>query len=214
MRMRFARPHGSSLASRHYVRDRSGWSGRRWPDGTRWRSSGSGKSAIYQIVGLVNEQTTIVVSPLFALQRDRVESIGDLAAGRAVELNSTASESRRQAIFEGLRRNQIAFLFVGPEQFSSPVTMAELTAANPSLFVVDEAHCISEWEHDFRLDYLTVGKVIDRLGDPTVIALTATATAPARAEIIGTCGNMSQEPTSPHPRVPRSSNGSRCAIRR
>jgi len=146
--------------------------------------TGSGKSAIYQIVGLINEHTTIVVSPLIALQRDQVESIGERVVGRAFELNSTANESHRQAIFDALRRKQVAFLFVAPEQFSNPETMAELTDANPSLIVVDEAHCISEWGHDFRPDYLTLGKVIDRLGHPTVIALTATASPPVRTEII------------------------------
>jgi ATP-dependent DNA helicase RecQ len=146
--------------------------------------TGSGKSAIYQIAGLINEHTTVVVSPLIALQRDQVESISNLDAGRAVELNSTVTASDRRAIFERLRRKQIAFLFVAPEQFSNPETMAELTAAKPSLFVVDEAHCISEWGHDFRPDYLHLGKVIDHLGHPAVIALSATAAPPVRAEII------------------------------
>ena len=146
--------------------------------------TGSGKSAIYQIVGLVNEHLTVVVSPLIALQRDQVESIDDLDAGRAVELNSTVSEAGRQAIFRRLQRKQVTFLFVAPEQFSNPETMAALTDARPSLFVVDEAHCITEWGHDFRPDYLNLGKVIRHLGHPTVIALTATAAPPVRAEII------------------------------
>ena len=146
--------------------------------------TGSGKSAIYQIAGLINNHTTIVVSPLIALQQDQVESITDLDAGRAVGLNSTISDSERQEIFERLQRKEIDFLFVAPEQFSNPATMAELTAAKPSLFVVDEAHCISEWGHDFRPDYLTLGKVINHLGRPPAIALTATAAPPVRAEII------------------------------
>ncbi len=146
--------------------------------------TGSGKSAIYQIVGLINDHTTIVVSPLIALQQDQVESINDLDAGCAAELNSTLNESERQEIFERLQRKEIAFLFVAPEQFSNDETMAALSAAGPSLFVVDEAHCISEWGHDFRPDYLHLGRVIDRLGHPTIIALSATAAPPVRSEII------------------------------
>jgi len=79
---------------------------------------------------------------------------------------------------------RLNYLFLAPEQFSNEETLAHLKGAGPSLLVVDEAHCISEWGHDFRPDYLKLGAVVGALGHPTVLALTATASPPVRAEIV------------------------------
>jgi ATP-dependent DNA helicase RecQ len=150
--------------------------------------TGSGKSAIYQIAGLLTAGPTLVVSPLIALQRDQVEGIEEHQAGGAALVNSTMRFAERQKTLEDLEDGALEFLFLAPEQFSNAETMDRLRASPPSLFVIDEAHCISEWGHDFRPDYLRLGIVLEDLGHPTTLALTATASPPVRKEIVERLG--------------------------
>jgi ATP-dependent DNA helicase RecQ len=152
-------------------------------------STGYGKSAIYQLAGEVLGKPTIVVSPLIALQRDQVEAIEEhISPGEAAELNSTVSERKRHELIAALERGEHEFVLLAPEQLAKPEVLAELAATEPSLLVIDEAHCISEWGHDFRPDYLQLGAFAERLGRPTILALTATASPPVRREIIERLG--------------------------
>src|SRR3954468_5980024 len=151
-------------------------------------STGSGKSAIYQIAGLLSPGATVVVSPLIALQRDQVSDLAERAAGGAAHLNSHISASERERALAELAENALEFLLLAPEQLANPDVLGELAAARPSLFVVDEAHSISEWGHDFRPDYLRLGAAAEALGRPTILALTATAAPPVRAEIVERLG--------------------------
>ncbi|MGF1513067.1 MAG: RecQ family ATP-dependent DNA helicase [Elainellaceae cyanobacterium] len=146
--------------------------------------TGSGKSAIYQIAALRLPGATLVVSPLIALQQDQVRAIAALGTVKAAVLNSTLNKTEREQVFTGLDEGNLEFVFLAPEQFSNPETLERLSKIEPSLFVVDEAHCISEWGHDFRADYLQLDSVIERLGRPTVLALTATASPLVRQEIV------------------------------
>jgi len=150
--------------------------------------TGSGKSAIYQIAAYLIPGPTVIVSPLLALQRDQVEAIAQQDVGEAAVVNSTIKEAEREEAFEDLEAGDLEFLFLAPEQFNNPETLEHLQAAKPSLFVVDEAHCISEWGHDFRPDYLRLDTVIAALDHPRVLALTATAAPPVREEILSRLG--------------------------
>lgn len=147
--------------------------------------TGSGKSAIYQLAAEEIPGATVIVSPLLALQQDQVEAIDERdKIGSAAVLNSTISASMRADVLQQWRDDELEFLFLAPEQFNNPDTIELFQTKKPSLFVIDEAHCISEWGHSFRPDYLRLGTVIDALGHPTILALTATAAPPVREEIV------------------------------
>jgi ATP-dependent DNA helicase RecQ len=150
--------------------------------------TGSGKSAIYQIAGAMIPGVTVVVSPLIALQQDQVEAIAEIDAGGAALLNSALPAAEREEALDEFEQGATEFLFLAPEQFANEETFVRVQASEPSLFVVDEAHCISEWGHDFRPEYLRLGAVIEALTHPRVLALTATASPPVRQEIVERLG--------------------------
>jgi ATP-dependent DNA helicase RecQ len=149
--------------------------------------SGAGKSAVYTVAGLLLDGPVLVVSPLIALQRDqvqRLQELGEDAVGRAAVLNSSLSVLEHQAVLDGMRDGTVRYCFLAPEQLAKPEVVEAIRTSAPALFVVDEAHCVSAWGHDFRPDYLRLGGVVQQLGHPTVLALTATAAPPVRAEIV------------------------------
>jgi ATP-dependent DNA helicase RecQ len=164
--------------------------------------TGYGKSAIYQVAALfihggheakhpdataansALRGPAVVVSPLIALQEDQLDGLlEDLGGASAVAINSGRKDSEVQDAWEAAERGEAAFLFLAPEQLAKSETVERLAALNVSLFVVDEAHCVSSWGHDFRPDYLRLGEVRAQLGNPPVAALTATASPPVRDEI-------------------------------
>ncbi len=144
-------------------------------------STGSGKTAIYQLAGLMLDGPAIVVSPLIALQRDQVDAMD---GGQAALVNSTLTETEREEAFEEAEEGTLDFLLLAPEQLAKPEVLEELRQARPALFVVDEAHCVSQWGHDFRPDYLKLAGAIAAVGRPPVLALTATAAPPVREDIV------------------------------
>ncbi|WP_433236929.1 RecQ family ATP-dependent DNA helicase [Streptosporangium sp. CA-135522] len=148
--------------------------------------TGAGKSAVYQVPALLLDGPTVVVSPLIALQRDQVAGLQETDAGGAVAVNS--AQPGAEASLEAVRAGRTEFVFLSPEQLAKPETVDRLRAARPSLIAIDEAHCVSAWGHDFRPDYLRLGQVIERLGHPPVVALTATATPSVREEIVTALG--------------------------
>jgi len=145
--------------------------------------TGGGKSLCFQLPALMFEGVTIVVSPLIALMKDQVEGL----KGRGISasfINSTQSLDEQREIILSLRQNRTKLLYIAPERFRSDYFTETLKAINISLFAVDEAHCISQWGHDFRPDYLRLKNVIQEIGRPQIIALTATATPYVRADVI------------------------------
>ncbi|MFD4197297.1 RecQ family ATP-dependent DNA helicase [Amycolatopsis thermoflava] len=146
--------------------------------------TGSGKSAIYQIPALLMDGPTLVVSPLTALQRDQVGQIEDSDAPDAVAVNSAQPARTTDKAWDAVTRGDAEYLFLAPEQLAKDEVLEQLDEIRPSLFVVDEAHCVSAWGHDFRPDYLRLGHAIERLGRPRVLALTATAGGPVRDDIV------------------------------
>ncbi|HEY1341177.1 MAG TPA: RecQ family ATP-dependent DNA helicase [Bryobacteraceae bacterium] len=149
--------------------------------------TGSGKSAIYQIAGLLMSGSTIVVSPLIALQKDQVDSLEDVPAD-AVAVNSAQPAADVRTGLKRVTQGKIEYIFLAPEQLRRAETVEMLKSARISLFVIDEAHCVSEWGHDFRPDYLRLDHVIQALEHPLVVALTATATPRVRDEIVRRLG--------------------------
>jgi ATP-dependent DNA helicase RecQ len=150
--------------------------------------TGAGKSAIYQVPALLLDGPTVVVSPLIALQYDQIGGIEDSRAPQGVALNSTQSAAERDQAWRSMREGSAEYLFLSPEQLLRPDVLDDLTRLGVGLFVVDEAHCVSEWGHDFRPDYLRLASIIERLGHPRVVALTATAAPPVRRDIAARLG--------------------------
>jgi ATP-dependent DNA helicase RecQ len=145
--------------------------------------TGAGKSAIYQVPALLLKGPTLVVSPLIALQQDQREGIADTRAPQAVVVNSAQRSGEHRQAWDAIRHGDAKYLFLSPEQLAKDDVLDALADLGVSLFVVDEAHCVSAWGHDFRPDYLRLGQVIERLGHPRVLALTATAALPVRRDI-------------------------------
>ena len=149
--------------------------------------TGGGKSAIYQLAGVTIDGPTVVVSPLIALQQDQLASLEELGLSAAA-VNSARPASERAASLEAFGRGEIEFLMLAPESLTDESTIAAISAAAPSLFVVDEAHCVAEWGRDFRPAYRRLGAVAEALGRPPILALTATASPLLRTEIVERLG--------------------------
>src|ERR671912_1031362 len=144
--------------------------------------TGGGKSVCYQVPAMVLPGLTVVVSPLISLMKDQVDAL--TARGLpAAFVNSTLSSAQAADRFTRAARGEIKLLYVAPERFDFGNTAERLRDMGVSLLAVDEAHCISEWGHDFRPSYLRMRAVRERLGDPVTLALTATATPEVREDI-------------------------------
>jgi len=145
--------------------------------------TGGGKSLCYQVPGLYFNGGTLVISPLISLMKDQVDALLDRGVSAAY-INSTVSSAQRQRRLDDFVYGKIKFLYVTPERFSKEDFRFKIKRAKIDLLAVDEAHCISQWGHDFRPDYSNLGEIRLLLGNPRTIALTATATIPVQEDII------------------------------
>ncbi|HLT63990.1 MAG TPA: DNA helicase RecQ [Pseudohongiella sp.] len=145
--------------------------------------TGGGKSLCYQIPSLLRSGVGIVISPLIALMQDQVDALRT-AGVRAGFINSSLSLEDYQQVMRALRRGELDLLYLAPERLNQPGTLELLSSLNIALFAIDEAHCVSQWGHDFRADYLTLSLLHERFPHVPRIALTATADAATREEIV------------------------------
>ncbi|PUB26034.1 ATP-dependent DNA helicase RecQ [Promicromonospora sp. AC04] len=144
--------------------------------------TGGGKSLCYQIPALVRRGTGVVISPLIALMQDQVDALDALGV-RAGFLNSTQNPDERRQVEQAYRSGELDLLYLAPERLGVESTARLLDQGTIALFAIDEAHCVSQWGHDFRPDYLRLGELAERWPGVPRIALTATATAHTREEI-------------------------------
>ena len=145
--------------------------------------TGGGKSLCYQVPALLREGVAVVVSPLIALMDDQVATLNELGVP-AVALNSTLSLDEQREIADRLRRHEIKALYLAPERLVQPRMLAFLQRLPIALFAIDEAHCVSQWGHDFRPEYLQLGQLAELFPQVPRIALTATADRRTREEIV------------------------------
>ncbi|HEX8855915.1 MAG TPA: RecQ family ATP-dependent DNA helicase, partial [Thermoleophilaceae bacterium] len=151
--------------------------------------TGSGKSLCYQLPALLREDLTVVVSPLVALMQDQVEALHARGLGHSVALLNAQQDQAANA--DALARavgGKLRLLYVAPERFSSPGFVARMREARVGLFVVDEAHCVSQWGHDFRPDYFRLADAARYLGADSIVASTATATPGVAADVVRRLG--------------------------
>ncbi|MBX3195321.1 MAG: DNA helicase RecQ [Microbacteriaceae bacterium] len=145
--------------------------------------TGGGKSLCYQIPALVRPGTGVVISPLIALMQDQVDALSGVGV-RAAFLNSTQTPAERSEVERALLAGELDLLYLAPERLNVSGTLALLDRAQIALFAIDEAHCVSQWGHDFRPDYLQLSMLHERWSGVPRIALTATATVATRGEIV------------------------------
>jgi ATP-dependent DNA helicase RecQ len=138
--------------------------------------TGAGKSLTFQLPAMLRDGTTLVLSPLIALMKDQVESLPPAVRERTALLNSTLSAEEQRRVLERLADGDLKLVYAAPERLRQHAFLRALRAAGVALVVVDEAHCISLWGHDFRPDYLSIPAALPELGAPPVLAITATAT--------------------------------------
>jgi ATP-dependent DNA helicase RecQ len=149
--------------------------------------SGAGKTAVYDIASRLSDGLTLVVSPTLSLQRDQADSLHQTGT-RAAVLNSTRSATAERRALEAAASGELEVLLLAPEQLAREPVVDALGDARVGLLVVDEAHCVSEWGHDFRPDYLQIGAAAERLGRPRVLAMTATASRQVREDVVERLG--------------------------